>query len=95
MFGGLSGPAIRPVAVEKIFKTYKKVKIPIVGMGGARNARDVLELMMAGARVVQIGTWNFRDPFVYEKLEKELGNLLERLNFKQISDVIGLAHRAV
>lgn len=92
MVGGLSGPSIRPVAVERIFRTFKKVKIPIVGMGGVRSARDCLELMMAGARVVQVGTWNFRDPFVYAQIEKDLRVHLERLGAKSIAEVVGAAH---
>lgn len=93
MVGGLSGPAIRPIAVERIFRCYKRVKIPIVGMGGVRNARDVLELMMAGARIVQIGTWNFRDPFLYPQVEKELADHISRLGFKSVADIVGIAHQ--
>jgi dihydroorotate dehydrogenase (NAD+) catalytic subunit len=92
--GGVSGPGIRPIAVERIFRTYEKVKIPIVGMGGARSARDVLELMMAGAACVQIGTWNFRDPFCYEEIDRDLRSYLARLGFSKVSDVVGRAHRA-
>ncbi len=90
--GGLSGPAIRPVAIEKIFRTYKKVKIPIVGMGGIKNARDVLEFLMAGASVVQLGTWNFRDPFVYSKMAAELEVYLKKHSIQSIRDLVGLAH---
>jgi len=92
--GGVSGPGIRPIAVERIFRTYEKVKIPIVGMGGARSARDVLELMMAGASVVQIGTWNFRDPFCYEEIDRELRSWLARFGFSSIAEIVGRAHRS-
>jgi len=94
MVGGLSGPSIRPIAVERIFRTYKKVKIPIVGMGGVRSARDCLELMMAGARVVQVGTWNFRDPFVYSQIEADLLTWMERAGILRIEEVVGMAHRS-
>lgn len=94
MVGGLSGPGIRPVAVERVFRTYKKVKIPIVGMGGIRNARDCLEFFMAGAAAVQIGTWNFRDPFIYEKIQTEIQSFLKNESFSSVQDLVGLAHKA-
>lgn len=90
--GGLSGPAIRPVAIDKVYRCFKVVKIPIVGMGGIRNARDVVEFFLAGAKAVQIGTWNFRDPFVYEEILKDLQLYLERHQVKKLSDLVGLAH---
>lgn len=93
MVGGLSGPAIKPVAIERVFRCRKRVKIPIVGMGGIRNARDVLEFLMAGASAVQIGTWNFRDPFCYEQMAKDIETYLVKHQFKSIQDVIGLAHQ--
>lgn len=93
MVGGLSGPAIRPVAVEKVFRCYKKVKVPIVGMGGIHSGRDVLEFLMAGATAVQIGTWNFRDPFSYSRILNEIKAFCERKGFPDIGAVVGLAHR--
>jgi dihydroorotate dehydrogenase (NAD+) catalytic subunit len=90
--GGLSGPAIRPVAIERIYRCFKQVKIPIVGMGGIRNARDVIEFLMAGSAAVQIGTWNFRDPFVYETIVKELSEFMDKRGYKTISEIVGLAH---
>src|SRR6185312_11079771 len=66
--GGLSGPAIRPIAVRMVYECHHAVSIPIVGMGGIMDARDVLEFMLAGATAVQVGTANFVDPFVWPKL---------------------------
>lgn len=68
------------------------MKIPIVGMGGIRSAQDVVEFLMAGASAVQIGTWNFRDPFVYQSLAKDLAAFMEKRSYKSIKDLIGLAH---
>lgn len=90
--GGLSGPAIRPVAVEKVYRSYRQVKIPLVGMGGIRCARDVLEFLMAGASAVQVGTWNFREPQIYEQLARDLRAYLEKYSLQNISDLVGLAH---
>lgn len=91
--GGLSGPAIKPVALERVFRCYSEVKIPIVGMGGIRSARDVVEFLMAGAAAVQIGTWNFRDPFAYENMAKELADFMDKRGYKGIKDLVGIAHR--
>src|SRR5947207_8587640 len=66
--GGLSGPAIRPIAVRMVYQCHEAVKIPIVGMGGIVEARDALEFMIAGATAVQVGTANFVDPFVWPKM---------------------------
>ena len=66
--GGLSGPAIRPIAVRMVYECRERVKIPIIGMGGITDARDVIEFMIAGASAVQVGTANFVDPFVWPKL---------------------------
>ena len=68
VLGGLSGPAIRPIAVRMVWECYQLVKIPIIGMGGITDARDAIEFMLAGATAVQIGTQNFVDPFVWSKV---------------------------
>ncbi len=91
--GGLSGPAIKPVALERVFRCYKKVKIPIVGMGGIKSARDIVEFLMAGASAVQIGTWNFRDPYVYSQLAKDLSQFMDERGYRTIKELVGLAHR--
>jgi dihydroorotate dehydrogenase (NAD+) catalytic subunit len=94
MVGGLSGPAIRPVAVRSVFQTYQKVKVPIIGIGGIRSARDVLEFIMAGASAVQIGTWNYRNPNIYESVAKELSEYLQRHKIDSLSELIGIAHKS-
>ena len=66
--GGLSGPAIRPIAVRMVYECRQAVKLPIIGMGGIATADDVLEFMIAGATAVQVGTANFVDPFIWKKL---------------------------
>ncbi len=66
--GGLSGPAIRPIAVRMVYECRQAVKLPIIGMGGIATADDVLEFMIAGATAVQIGTANFVDPFLWQKV---------------------------
>ena len=67
--GGLSGPAIRPIAVRMVYECRRAVKIPIVGMGGIATADDVLEFMIAGANAVQVGTMNFVDPFIWTQAD--------------------------
>jgi dihydroorotate dehydrogenase (NAD+) catalytic subunit len=66
--GGLSGPAIRPIAVRMVYECRQAVKIPIIGMGGIASAEDALEFIIAGANAVQVGTANFVDPFIWTKL---------------------------
>ena len=68
--GGLSGPAIRPIAVRMVYECRNAVRIPIVGMGGIASARDVLEFLIAGASAVQVGTANFEDPGIWPKLRE-------------------------
>ena len=75
VLGGLSGPAIRPIAVRMVWECYQLVKIPIIGMGGITDARDAIEFMLAGATAVQIGTQNFVDPFVWSKVLDGLDRL--------------------
>jgi dihydroorotate dehydrogenase (NAD+) catalytic subunit len=91
--GGLSGPALKPVALDRVFQVYQAVKIPLVGMGGIRTARDVIEFVMAGASAVQIGTWNFRDPFVYSRLLVDLKEWLGKRGFARLQDLKGRAHQ--
>ena len=89
VLGGLSGPAIRPIAVRMVWECAQEVKIPIIGMGGITNARDTLEFILAGATAVQIGTANFVDPFVWSKVLAGLDDYLERHRIDRISDLIG------
>jgi dihydroorotate dehydrogenase (NAD+) catalytic subunit len=87
--GGLSGPAIRPIAVRMVYECRQVVKIPILGMGGIVDARDALEFMIAGASAVQVGTANFVDPFIWPKLLDGMRDYLQRHGLARISDLIG------
>jgi dihydroorotate dehydrogenase (NAD+) catalytic subunit len=87
--GGLSGPAIRPIAVRMVHECRQAVKIPIVGMGGIASARDVLEFMIAGANAVQVGTANFVDPFIWPKLLDGIGDYLQRHGIARVADLVG------
>lgn len=87
--GGLSGPAIKPVAIRMIYQVSQKVNIPIIGMGGISTAEDVVEFFMAGASAVAVGTANFVDPFVCLNLIEELPGLLDKLGVSHISELTG------
>lgn len=86
--GGLSGPAIRPIAIRMVHQCRQSVKIPIMGMGGIMSADDVVEFMIAGANAVQIGTANFVDPFIWSKLLTGLTDYLAKHNHRSASDII-------
>lgn len=90
--GGFSGSAIFPVAVRMVYQVYDAVKIPVIGMGGVSTAKDVVELMMAGATAVQVGAANLVDPFACKTIIENLPNELEKLNVKDINEIIGGAH---
>lgn len=92
-YGGLSGPAIFPVALRMVNQVYNAVKIPVIGMGGISSASDVIEMMMAGATAVQIGAANLTDPFICPKIAGELGGLCNKLGIKNINEIIGCAAR--
>jgi dihydroorotate dehydrogenase (NAD+) catalytic subunit len=87
--GGLSGPAIRPIAVRMVYECRQTVSIPILGMGGIADARDALEFMIAGATAVQVGTANFVDPFIWTKLVDGIRDYLRRHEIARVSDLIG------
>ena len=88
--GGLSGPAVKPVAVRMVWQVAKAVKIPVIGLGGIASANDALEFLMAGATAVQIGTANFLDPTVTIKVIDGLQDYLNRHNIKDINEIIGI-----
>ncbi len=90
--GGFSGSAIFPVAVRMVYQVYDAVKIPIIGMGGVSTAKDAIEIMMAGATAVQVGAANLVDPFACKTIIEDLPNELEKLNVKDINEIIGGAH---
>ena len=87
--GGLSGPAIKPVAIRMIHEVSQQVSLPIIGMGGVQTAEDVIEYFYAGASAVAVGTANFVDPFVCPNIIKELPALVEQLGFDHISECTG------
>ena len=92
--GGLSGPAIRPIAVRMVWECRQVVRIPILGMGGIANARDALEFIIAGASAVQIGTANFVDPFIWSKLLAGIEEYLQRHQMARISELVGTVHES-
>jgi len=87
--GGLSGPAIRPIALRMAWQAARAVRIPVIGVGGIGSAADALEFMLAGCRAVQIGTANFVDPAVYERILAELRDYMERHGLRDINSVVG------
>jgi len=87
--GGLSGPAIKPVAIRMIYEVSQAVSIPIIGMGGVQTAEDVLEYFYAGASAVAVGTANFVDPFVCPSIIEELPRLLDKYGIGHISECVG------
>ena len=89
VFGGLSGPAIRPIAVRMVYECHEAVKIPIIGMGGIADARDALEFMIAGASAVQVGTANFVDPFIWPKLIDGISDYMRRHQIARVADLVG------
>src|SRR4249919_1245977 len=87
--GGLSGPAIRPIAVRMVHECRQLVKIPIIGMGGIADARDALEFIIAGAAAVQVGTANFVDPLIWPKLLDGICGYMTRHRIERIADLVG------
>src|SRR6187551_3462140 len=87
--GGLSGPAIRPIAVRMVYECRRVVKIPIIGMGGIATATDALEFIIAGATAVQVGTANFVDPFIWSKLLDGMRDYMQRHQLPRIADLVG------
>ena len=89
MLGGLSGPAIRPIAVRMVWECYNAVEIPIIGMGGIVDATDAIEFMLAGATAVQIGTANFADPFVWSKVLEGMSDYMTRHQVTRVTELVG------
>ena len=87
--GGFSGPAIFPVAVRIVYQVANAVKIPVVGMGGVSTARDVIEMMMAGASAVEVGAANLVDPFACQKIVDDLPAEMAKYGIENLSDIIG------
>ena len=91
--GGLSGPAIKPVAIRMVYEVYKAVNIPIIGMGGITSAEDALEFFYAGASAVAVGTENFVNPYACPQIIEDLPELLKEYGFSHVKDAVGYAHR--
>ncbi|HTM26835.1 MAG TPA: dihydroorotate dehydrogenase [Vicinamibacterales bacterium] len=87
--GGLSGPAIRPIAVRMVYECRRAVKIPIIGMGGIAASDDVLEFMIAGANAVQVGTINFVDPFIWARLKDGIRAYMQKHAIARLQDIVG------
>lgn len=90
--GGYSGPGVFPVALAMVYKVYEAVKIPLIGMGGISSARDVIEMMLAGATAVQIGAANLREPAVCKRIIDELPTEMAKYGIEKLSDITGGAH---
>ena len=87
--GGMSGPAVKPVALRMVWQTAKAVKIPVIGLGGICSATDAVEFLLAGASAIQIGTANFIDPSISEKVVDGIVEYLQRHNFNSVQEIIG------
>ncbi|WP_273125419.1 dihydroorotate dehydrogenase [Bacillus weihaiensis] len=87
--GGLSGPAIKPVAIRMVYEVSQAVNIPIIGMGGVQNVDDVIEFLYAGASAVAVGTANFVNPFICPEIIEQLPNRLKELGFNHVSECVG------
>lgn len=87
--GGLSGPAIKPIALRMVWEVYKAVKVPIIGMGGIMNATDAIEFILAGSTAVQVGTANFIDPAISEKIIDGIDEYIDRHGVTSVTELIG------
>ena len=90
--GGLSGPAIFPVAVRMVYQVSQAVNIPVVGMGGVSSAEDVLEMMMAGATAVEVGAANLINPTACRDIIEGLPAAMDKYGIDKLADIIGVAH---
>ncbi len=90
--GGFSGAAIKPVALRMVYQCYDAVKIPIIGMGGITTAEDVIEMMLAGARAVQVGAANLVEPFACKNIIEDLPKVMEKYKINSLEEIIGGAH---
>jgi len=90
--GGLSGPAIFPVALRMVWQVYRAVRIPIIGMGGIQSAEDVIEMMLCGATAVQVGSANLVNPYACPDILRDLPRVMARYNIKNLRDITGGAH---
>jgi dihydroorotate dehydrogenase (NAD+) catalytic subunit len=91
-FGGLSGPAIKPLALALVYRAYGAVKVPIIGCGGIASANDAFEFLMAGASALQVGTSTFTDPRTMADIVEGLERFMEREGISDIREIVGAAH---
>ena len=91
--GGFSGSAIFPVALRMVYQVFEKCKIPVIGCGGVSSAEDVIEMMMAGATAVQIGSMNLKNPYICKEIIENLPKIMEKLQIDDLSKIIGISHR--
>ena len=87
--GGLSGPAIKPVAVRMVYQVAQAVNIPILGMGGIVNGEDAVEFMLAGASAISIGAGNFMDPYTSIKTVRGIEDYMKKYNISDVKDIVG------
>ena len=91
--GGVSGPAVFPIALRMVWDVYEAVKIPIIGCGGVSSAEDAAEMMLAGAAAVEVGAANLKDPFACKTMVEKLPAVCERMGVEKIAELTGAAHR--
>ena len=87
--GGLSGPAVKPVALRMVYQVAKAVKIPVVGLGGISSAKDAIEFLMCGATAIEIGTANFLDPAISIKVRDGINDWLDQHGCQSVEEIIG------
>ena len=90
VMGGFSGPSIFPVAVRMVHQVSKACNVPVMGCGGVSSARDVIEMMMAGATAVQVGAMNLKNPYICKEIIEDLPRVMEELKIERLSDIIGI-----
>ncbi len=91
--GGLSGPAVKPIAIKMVYDCYKAVSIPIIGMGGIENYKDAIEFIIAGASAISIGTANFTNPYVSKEVLEGIKKYMKDNNIEDINELVGMSHR--
>ncbi len=90
--GGMSGPAIKPIAVRMVYQTAQAVKLPIVGMGGIATAEDAIEFILAGASAVSVGAMNFINPYCTEEILKGIEDYMRMYRVENLKDLVGAVH---
>lgn len=88
--GGMSGPAVKPIAVRMVYQVSKAVKLPVIGMGGILNGEDAVEFIMAGATAVSVGTANFTNPFATEEVIAGIEEYMKKYNVSEVSEIRGI-----